>query len=104
MAIYVEGIIGRIGIDAENLGDNKCSVNASYPQSFPYSNESGSKEMKTLFMKDDIRLYKPTSQGGVSKIQMIDLPAAEYTFNAMIMELPTGSMRASDIVVTNIKE
>jgi hypothetical protein len=104
MACQVEGIIGRIGIDAQQLDGDKCTMIAKYPSSFPYSNSQGTKEMKTIFNKKDIRVYRENENGGVSKIETPDLPAEEYVFDAVVMKVSDEIMRVGDIVVKGINK
>jgi hypothetical protein len=104
MSLIVEGITGRVGTDARQLDGDKCTMIAKYPPSFPYSNSQGTKEMKTIFNKKDIRVYRETANGGVSKIETPDLPAEEYILDAVVMKVSDEVIRMTDIVVKGINK
>jgi hypothetical protein len=107
MSRRIEGITGRIGVDSPTLdtpNGYECIITASYPNQSSNELISDTTPLRTVFNKKDIFVYRSNPDGGISKIQAMELPPEEYVFSATVTMPPSGFARMIDIVVTNIKK
>jgi hypothetical protein len=98
----IEEIIANIGGDHEKWINGMSIVIAKYPVSDV--NDKERTEFRTVFDPKYIKMYVPDPDGGVKIIQSPSLPPQEYVFDANVNMMGSDLVKATNIVIKNVKK
>jgi hypothetical protein len=102
MSNHVEGIIANIGGDVEKFGNGMSIVTAKYPYSLTFGGETT--EYRTMFNEKDVKLFTRDIDGNIKVVEGRSLPPQEYVFDATINMMGPTLVKATDIILKNVKK